>query len=98
MLKYIKNIIKAKSKDDIEHYYELIGDSNKVANLSDIWKIAKEELLILKELGLLDLWTKYEAYKDQTPQQIFEAWQNSILQELENIHEAVLKFKTSTKD
>lgn len=96
MIKFIKNFVKAEKSDWLDHYIDLIWSNAKVANLSDIWKIAKDELLILRQLWLLDFWTKYEAYRELSPQQIFEAWQQSILQELENIHQATKQFQSET--
>ena len=79
---YIKKIVEWEKADN---KYEEIFWEKKCELIYYSYERLETEFETLKHLGLIEFINEYETYKKLEPEEIFKAWQDSILGELKEI-------------
>ena len=76
LVEVIKKLVKGERS---EHRFEEIFSEKKIEQLYHFWEHVGEDVEVLEKIGIIEFMEKYEHFKNEDPEIIFKAGQQSIL-------------------
>ena len=93
----VDTIIKLVKGERSDHRYEEIFSEKKIEQLYHFWDHLWEDIEVIEKIGIIEFYEKYEHFKNEDPEIIFKAWQQSILWPLYSIHSNIHLSKEASK-